>query len=58
MPLKPVQATYDFTDQTDLMKQVRNNRQPGRMDKVAFTLNSSYNRLMNEGRMTKIATVL
>lgn len=55
MPLKPVQATYDFTDQTDLMKQVRNNQQPGRMDKVASTLNSSYNQLMNAVRMMKIA---
>lgn len=34
------------------------NRQPGRMDKIASTLNSSYNRLMNEGRMTKIAAAL
>ena len=58
IPLRPVQATYDFTDQTDLMKQVRNNRQPGRMDKIASTLNSSYNRLMNEARMMKIAATL
>lgn len=58
MPLRPVQSTYDFIDQTDLMKQVRNNRQPGRMDKIASTPNSSYNRLMNEVRMMKIATIL
>lgn len=58
MPLKPVQPTYDFIDQTDLMKQVRNNQQPGRMDKVASALNSSYNQLVNEGCMTKIAAVL
>ncbi|MFQ9730365.1 MAG: hypothetical protein ACLR2F_06700 [Akkermansia muciniphila] len=58
IPLRPVQATYDFIDQTDLMKQVRNNQQPGRMNKVASTLNSSYNRLMNEVRMTKIAAIL
>ncbi|PNC54622.1 hypothetical protein [Akkermansia muciniphila] len=58
IPLRPVQATYDFIDQTDLMKQVRNNQQPGRMDKIASTLNSSYNRLMNEARMMKIAATL
>lgn len=58
MPLKPVQSTYDFIDQTDLMKQVRNNRQPGRMDKVASTLNSSYNQLMNAERMMKISATL
>ncbi|WP_288761891.1 hypothetical protein [uncultured Akkermansia sp.] len=58
IPLRPVQATYDFTDQTDLMKQVRNNRQPGRMDKIASTLNSSYNQLVNEARMMKIAATL
>ena len=58
MPLKPVQPTYDFIDQTDLMKQVRNNQQPGRMNKVASTLNSSYDRLMNPDRLTKIAAIL
>ena len=58
IPLRPVQATYDFIDQTDLMKQVRNNLQPGRMDKIASTLNSSYNRLMNEVCMRKIAATL
>lgn len=58
MPLKPVQSTYDFIDQTDLMKQVRNNQQPGKMDKVASTLNSSYNSLMNQARMRKIAATL
>lgn len=58
IPLRPVQAVYDFTDQTDLMKQVRNRHQPGTMDKVASTLNSSYDRLMNKGRMTKIAAIL
>lgn len=40
------------------MKQIRNNRQPGRKDKTAFTLNSSYNSLMIPNRLTKIATVL
>ncbi|WP_298083888.1 hypothetical protein [uncultured Akkermansia sp.] len=58
LPLKPVQAAYDFTDQTDLMKQVRNSQSPGRMDKVASTLNSSYNRLMIPDRMTKIAAIM
>lgn len=58
MSLKPVQSTYDFIDQTDLMKQVRNNQQLGRMDKVASTPGPNYDRLMNEVRMMKIATVL
>lgn len=58
MPLKPVQSTYDFIDQTDLMKQVRNSQSPGRMDKVASALNSSYNSLMNPDRLTKIAAIL
>ena len=40
------------------MKQVRNNQQPGRMNKVASTLNSSYDRLMNPDRLTKIAAIL
>lgn len=34
------------------------NRQPGRMDKVASTPNSSYNQFMNPDRLTKIAAIL
>lgn len=35
-----------------------NNRQPGRMDKIASTPNSSYNQLTSEDHMMKIAAVL
>lgn len=63
MPLKPVQSTYDFIDQTDLMKQVRRQQAPevpalAKQARVVSTLNSAYNSLMIPNRLTKIAATL